>query len=118
MVYLKGFYEGKLIIGDHAGQCVAFFFVERVQPPPGSASLTAHDVCSSPPARGRAPVVRKVNVAKQAIRQQMIDSGEAFLYCEPEKEVISRSGDSCIVALMHQWYLDYGEPTWREQAKQ
>jgi len=58
-----------------------------------------------------------VQQAKAAIRQTMIDSGEAAAYSEPESEVISRSNDVCVVALMDQWYLDYGEPSWREQAK-
>lgn len=29
----------------------------------------------------------------------MIDNGFAVIYSEPESEIISRSGDSCIVAL-------------------
>jgi len=37
------------------------------------------------------------------------------LHAEPEKEVMSRSGDECVVALTDQWYLDYGEPAWKEQ---
>ena len=32
---------------------------------------------------------------------------------EPEKTIISRSGDECVVALCDQWYLDYGEKAWR-----
>ena len=35
-----------------------------------------------------------------------------MLYSEPEKQVISRSGDECVVALTDQWYLNYGEPSW------
>ncbi|KAH0544798.1 2-isopropylmalate synthase [Glutinoglossum americanum] len=57
----------------------------------------------------------KVEDAKPKVRKQLIDNGEAFAYSEPEKSVISRSGDSCVVALMDQWYLDYGEDTWRKQ---
>jgi leucyl-tRNA synthetase len=57
----------------------------------------------------------RVEEAKPKVRQQLIDNGEAFPYSEPEKSVISRSGDSCIVALMDQWYLDYGEDAWRKQ---
>lgn len=34
---------------------------------------------------------------------------------EPEKQIISRSNDECVVALCDQWYLDYGEPSWRAQ---
>ncbi|KAK5661310.1 hypothetical protein OQA88_11205 [Cercophora sp. LCS_1] len=55
----------------------------------------------------------KVEVAKPKVREQLIKAGEAFAYSEPENKVVSRSGDECIVALMDQWYLDYGEDSWR-----
>ncbi|OAA46365.1 leucyl-tRNA synthetase [Metarhizium rileyi] len=58
----------------------------------------------------------KVETAKPKVRAQLIDAGEAFAYSEPERKVVSRSGDDCIVALMDQWYLDYGEEKWRETA--
>lgn len=58
----------------------------------------------------------KVEDAKPKVRKQLIDAGEAFAYSEPEKKVVSRSGDDCCVALMDQWYLDYGEESWRKQA--
>ncbi|KFY06639.1 hypothetical protein V492_07888 [Pseudogymnoascus sp. VKM F-4246] len=58
----------------------------------------------------------KVEAAKPKVRQQLLDSGEAFAYSEPEKRVVSRSGDDCCVALMDQWYLDYGEDSWRKVA--
>ncbi|KAE9383077.1 Nucleotidylyl transferase [Gymnopus androsaceus JB14] len=44
-------------------------------------------------------------------------AGLAFAYAEPEGPVTSRSGDKCIVALMDQWYLDYGEPKWRAEVE-
>ncbi|GKT99407.1 leucyl-trna cytoplasmic [Fusarium langsethiae] len=56
----------------------------------------------------------KVEVAKPKVRQQMIDAGQAFAYSEPERKVTSRSGDDCIVSLMDQWYLDYGEESWKK----
>ena len=59
---------------------------------------------------------QKVEDAKPKVRQQLIDSGEAFAYSEPEALVVSRSSDDCIVALMDQWYLDYGESSWRDTA--
>lgn len=34
----------------------------------------------------------------------MIEVGEAVIYMEPEKRVVSRSGDQCVVALCDQWY--------------
>ena len=33
-------------------------------------------------------------------------------------QVISRSGDKCVVALCDQWYLTYGDPDWRDQVKE
>jgi leucyl-tRNA synthetase len=58
----------------------------------------------------------KVEVAKPKVRQQLIDASEGFAYSEPERKVVSRSGDDCCVALMDQWYLDYGEESWKEVA--
>ncbi|KAI6346186.1 2-isopropylmalate synthase [Pyricularia grisea] len=58
----------------------------------------------------------KVEAAKPKVRQDLISEGLAFAYAEPENKVVSRSGDECIVALLDQWYLDYGEEKWRDQA--
>lgn len=58
----------------------------------------------------------KVEVAKPKVRAQMIAAGEAFAYSEPERKVVSRSGDDCIVCLMDQWYIDYGEESWKQIA--
>ncbi|KAM0341481.1 hypothetical protein ACHAPQ_000572 [Fusarium lateritium] len=58
----------------------------------------------------------KVEAAKPKVRQQMIDAGLAFAYSEPERKVVSRSGDDCIISLMDQWYLDYGEESWKKTA--
>ncbi|KAF7684363.1 putative leucine--tRNA ligase, cytoplasmic [Astathelohania contejeani] len=38
-------------------------------------------------------------------------------YYEPESEVISRSGARCVVALMDQWFLDYGNEEWKLKAR-
>lgn len=57
-----------------------------------------------------------VEVAKPKVRQQLLDSGDAFAYSEPEGLVISRSGDECIVALMDQWFIEYGEESWKKVA--
>ena len=45
----------------------------------------------------------RVQVVKDKIQQQMVKNGDAVLYQEPEKTVISRSGDVCVVALCDQW---------------
>lgn len=60
---------------------------------------------------------QSVQDAKQKVRDSMIGQGLAFAYAEPEGMVVSRSSDECVVALMDQWYLDYGEPSWRAQAE-
>ncbi len=76
LVYLRGFYEGKMLVGEHAG--------------------------------------KSVQEAKPLLKDYLVSSGQAVLYMEPEKTIISRSGDQCVVALCDQWYLDYGEKEWRE----
>ncbi|KAK3900551.1 hypothetical protein C8A05DRAFT_35812 [Staphylotrichum tortipilum] len=58
----------------------------------------------------------KVEVAKPKVREQLFKNGEAFAYSEPENKVVSRSGDECTVALLDQWYIDYGEESWRHIA--
>ena len=49
-----------------------------------------------------------VQEAKPLIRQQLLDSGDAFVYCEPDGVVVSRSGDTCVAAFLDQWFLTYG----------
>ncbi|KHJ88897.1 leucine--tRNA ligase [Oesophagostomum dentatum] len=78
-VYLKGFYDGVMIVGKYAGQKTA-------------------DV-------------------KKLIQTDLIAEGLAKKYVEPEKKIISRSGDECVVALCDQWYLTYGDPEWKKQTK-
>lgn len=79
MVYLKGFYDGVLLVGEHKG--------------------------------------KKIQDVKKALQMSLVDKKEAVIYYEPEKTIISRSGDECVVALCDQWYLDYGEPTWKTMAE-
>lgn len=59
----------------------------------------------------------KVEVAKLKVKADLIASGDAFVYNEPEGVVISRSGDECVVSLEDQWFSDYGEEHWRELAE-
>jgi hypothetical protein len=39
---------------------------------------------------------------KPILKKRMVDSKEAVIYMEPEKTIISRSGDECVVALCDQ----------------
>ena len=59
----------------------------------------------------------KVKDAKQLCRDRMLNSKEAFKYYEPEGLIMSRSGDECVVSLVDQWYLTYGEDDWKALAK-
>uniref|UniRef100_A0A1B6DI73 leucine--tRNA ligase n=1 Tax=Clastoptera arizonana TaxID=38151 RepID=A0A1B6DI73_9HEMI len=79
MVYLKGFYDGVMLVGKYQG--------------------------------------KKIQDVKKLLQKDLVDSGEALIYYEPEKQIISRSGDECVVALCNQWYLDYGEPSWKAEAE-
>lgn len=60
----------------------------------------------------------KVQTAKPLIKKMLIQTGQAVAYSEPEKKVMSRSGDECVVALTDQWYLTYGEPEWKAKAEE
>ncbi|XP_032668298.1 leucine--tRNA ligase, cytoplasmic isoform X2 [Odontomachus brunneus] len=77
IAYMKGFYDGVLLVGPYKG--------------------------------------KKIQDIKKLIQKTIIDNGEAVIYYEPEKIIISRSNDECIVALCNQWYLDYGEENWKKQ---
>ncbi|DBA01193.1 TPA: hypothetical protein N0F65_002328 [Lagenidium giganteum] len=77
MVYMKGFYEGVMLVGSQKGQ--------------------------------------KVCDAKPLVRQELMDSGDAIPYWEPESVVMSRSGDECVVAHLDQWYLNYGAEDWKKR---
>lgn len=59
---------------------------------------------------------KKVSDVKKTIQTELVEKKEAIVYMEPEKQVISRSGDECVVALCDQWFLEYGEKKWREEA--
>ena len=48
---------------------------------------------------------KKVQEAKKLIQGDMVASGEAVLYQEPERSVTTRSGDQCVVALTNQWWV-------------
>ncbi|KAK6945521.1 Methionyl/Valyl/Leucyl/Isoleucyl-tRNA synthetase, anticodon-binding [Dillenia turbinata] len=61
---------------------------------------------------------QKVQEAKPLVRNMLIETGQAITYSEPEKKVMSRSGDECVVALTDQWYITYGESEWKKLAEQ
>ncbi|KAL5719855.1 leucine--tRNA ligase [Ranunculus cassubicifolius] len=60
----------------------------------------------------------RVQDAKPLIKKRLLETDEGVLYSEPEKKVMSRSGDECVVALTDQWYISYGEEEWRKMAEE
>ena len=59
----------------------------------------------------------QVSEVKGLIRREMMGAGQALGYSEPERPVMSRSGDACVVALTDQWYISYGEAEWRDATR-
>jgi leucyl-tRNA synthetase len=57
----------------------------------------------------------KVCDAKPIVRAELINSGDALPYWEPENLVMSRSGDECVVAHTDQWYMMYGVEDWKNR---
>lgn len=55
-----------------------------------------------------------VQEAKLKTKAKMVADGEAITYLEPEGLVTPRSTPDveCVVALVDQWYLKYGEEEW------
>jgi len=62
-------------------------------------------------------VGKKVFEAKPLVRADLIKSNDAIPYWEPESTVVSRSGDECVVALIDQWYIKYGDEDWKNTVK-
>jgi leucyl-tRNA synthetase len=58
-----------------------------------------------------------VQEAKTKVREALLEQKLGMAYAEPEGKIISRSNDECVVALCDQWYMDYGEPSWKAQAE-
>jgi len=58
-----------------------------------------------------------VEAAKPKVKKHLIEVGLAVPYYEPESEIISRTGDVCIVASCYQWFMQYGEDFWKEEVR-
>lgn len=57
----------------------------------------------------------KVAEAKALVRKELIDRAEALIYYEPGGNVVSRSGDVCVVSYCNQWYLNYADEDWKKR---
>ncbi|KAL5109316.1 Leucine--tRNA ligase cytoplasmic [Taenia crassiceps] len=60
----------------------------------------------------------KIQNARKLIQQELIEENLALIYYEPEKPVVTRSGDDAVVSLCNQWYLDYGNKDWKAKTRQ
>lgn len=59
---------------------------------------------------------RKSEDIRKEIRESLIEQGLALIYSEPSDRVVSRSNDECVVALIDQWFIEYGEEEWKKTA--
>ncbi|KAL3308162.1 hypothetical protein Ciccas_013311, partial [Cichlidogyrus casuarinus] len=56
----------------------------------------------------------QVQDCKKKVQTDLVKEGLAVIYYEPEGVVLNRSGDEALVALCDQWFLDYGEASWKD----
>jgi leucyl-tRNA synthetase len=79
LVYKKGYYEGKLLVGPYAGEAV--------------------------------------EIAKEKIKRDLLATGQAHKFYELTGKVVTRTLVDCTVKVVsNQWFIDYGDPAWKEQA--
>lgn len=57
----------------------------------------------------------KVTDAKPLVKNDLISEKLALVYYEPNGNVISRSGDVCVVSFCEQWYINYADPEWKKR---
>ncbi len=50
--------------------------------------------------------------------EELCQTDFAFTYYEPEDIVVSRSGDTCVVALVDQWFIDYGQAEYKDKVNE
>ena len=54
-----------------------------------------------------------IQTAKDKVKNDLIKSGEADVYFEPEGLITNRQNEECVVALVDQWYITYGDDDWK-----
>ena len=57
----------------------------------------------------------KVTEAKPLVKKDLIDEGRALQYYEPNGQVVSRSGDVCVVSFCEQWFINYADQDWKKK---
>ena len=58
---------------------------------------------------------QSVAEARGLINKYLIDNNLGIQYFEPDCNVISRSGDECVVRFCEQWYLKYSDLSWKNK---
>lgn len=57
----------------------------------------------------------KVTDAKPLVKKDLIEQNLALTYYEPNGNVVSRSGDVCVVSFCEQWYINYADEDWKKR---
>lgn len=58
---------------------------------------------------------QKVTDAKPLVRKDLMEEKLALQYYEPNGNVVSRSGDVCVVSFCEQWYINYADENWKKR---
>ncbi len=81
LVYKKGFYAGKLIVGTYAGM--------------------------------------GVEKAKDLVKKDLLNAGEADILYELTGKVVSRSLNECVVKIVaDQWFMNYADEAWKDKVRE
>ncbi|MDI3474517.1 MAG: leucyl-tRNA synthetase [Thermococcaceae archaeon] len=63
---------------------------------------------------------KPVQEVKELVAKEMMEKGTAeIMYEFADKPVISRFGNQAVIKIIHdQWFIDYGNPEWKEKARE
>ncbi len=60
-----------------------------------------------------------VKIAKEQMKQEMLEAGEAELMYETTRKAVSRSGGKVLVAVLdNQWFIDFNAQGWKDKARE
>ncbi|KAG2456152.1 SYLC protein, partial [Polypterus senegalus] len=79
---------------------------------PGYGQLSAPQVCDELKIQSQNDKEKLAEAKEKVYLKGFYEGGEALIYMEPEKQVISRSADECVVALCDQWPDQMTKEVW------